>query len=101
LGRLEEARYAKVNQLDLSLRRQHHVGGLEVAEDDGGGLPVQVLEHIAQLAHDVEHLPLRQPFVGRILQYVFQRLPAHVIHHQVQVVSFGEKISDGGQARVI
>jgi hypothetical protein len=55
LGRVFDPREAKVGNLGDPLRRDEHVGRLDVAVDDGRFVQVQVLDPARDPEHDVEH----------------------------------------------
>ena len=48
---------AEVHHLHVPLRRQHHVGGLQIAMDEAS--PMRGVEGLGQLVRDVEHLAHR------------------------------------------
>src|SRR2546425_2368371 len=60
LAFFEETCNAKINQVDVSVGSDHHIGWFEIAENDGGTLLVEVGENITQLACIIQDLQDRQ-----------------------------------------
>ena len=56
---------------------------------------MQVREHVAQLARDIDHQPLGQRLAARG-QFLLEVAPLDVLHHQVMAVGELEAIGDRG-----
>ena len=80
--RARELRGAEVRHLDVEIRPQHDVGGLDVAVHDADG--VGVLERLAALVGDLRGARHRQQV--RRLAVRLQRGALHQFHHQVAQV---------------
>jgi len=76
-----EARDTKIDHGDGAVTVVHDIGWFDIAEDDGVGLAVEVVQDIAYLIGDgqdggfVEHTALAQD--------VFEVGAAHIIHNDV------------------
>ena len=78
----QQPRHAEVEHLDDTVRRQHHVRGLQVAVHDAGG--VRVGDRVGEGGADAQRLEQRQ---GAALQHLGDGLARHELHHdEVRVV---------------
>jgi hypothetical protein len=87
---------AEVADLDVGVAADQDVGGLDVAVDDAVALCEG--ERQAAFEHDLDHLAHRQQ-VGDVA-VVLQRLPVHVLHHDVGQVLIADRVVDREDVRV-
>ena len=57
---------------------------------------MQVGEHVAELARDVDHQALGQRLVVARSELLFEVAPLDILHHQVMAILIVEAIGDGG-----
>src|SRR6266487_1272495 len=100
LSWLEMASDTEVNQVNMSIRGQHDVSGLQVAENNGWLAHMQVFEHHAKLDADFKHFLNRQLSSLDLAKMLFQGFAFNEIHHQVPASHIGELLVDTRQVRV-
>ena len=89
--RLEQARDAEIDQLDLPRRRQHHVRRLEVAIDHRRFKVVQVFERVENLQGHVDNLALGKLAAGAF-ELLFESDSLDKFHHEIVMVLVAEAI---------
>jgi hypothetical protein len=94
--RFEDARDAKVDQLDLPVPGEHHVGGLHVPENDRLRPRMQVVQDIAQLQPPIQDKPLID-WATNTLLLLFQGLPLDILHEEVSLAALLKEIANIGQ----
>ncbi len=99
--RAELPRNAKVDQIDAFSWRTHDVVGLDIAEDDGWLLRVQIGERLTHLNAQRDHLIGGHALGGRALHIIFQRLPLDKLRNDIPGVLIGERIVDLRQGWMI
>ncbi len=90
----------KSTSTDAPFRVEHHVGRLHVAVDYRRHQPVQVDQHVAQLARDIDHQPLGQRLAAR-RELLFEVAPLDVLHHQVMAIGELEAVGDRGNCLML
>ena len=81
----------EVDQLDIALRGEHHIGRLDVAVQYAVGWPrMQVLQCLQQLAGPFDHLRLRESDAP--LQRFVKTLALHIIDHRIDDAVFLDEV---------
>ena len=84
----EMAGYSKVNQVEVSIRTQHHVRRFEVAEDDGGSMVMEVGQHIAELKTNFQNINQGEAATLSSPGMPFKRYALNEICHEIPAPSF-------------
>src|SRR5690242_11253943 len=90
-----------IGRLTASRPRHHDVTGLQVAEDDGRNVVMQVIEHATQLLGDAEDLCDGEPRPAGVLEIVLQGLALDEVHDQIPASAGREVVMNARQPRVM
>ena len=90
---------AKVDDLDVAVRLEHHVAGLHVAVDDGGTLGVQIGQHVADLHGPLQNLLFRLGAV--FIDDLVQRLAFDVVHDDAEGLALINDVLNMGQRAMV
>ncbi len=95
------ARDTEVDEVNVSLGREHHVVGFEVAEDDRRLLHMEVLDDVAELRHPFDHGSRREELVA-FRQHLGEVTALDVFEREVGLVAVAhEEIEEPWNARVV
>ena len=82
----------KVNQVDMPIFADHHVGRLEIAKDDWRLMSMQVVQNIAELLCPLEDGLYGQRSTTNVFQVFLDGFPFNKIHDQVGTLIFCEAV---------
>jgi hypothetical protein len=100
LAMFEMAGDPKVDQIEVSIRFQHHIRRFEVAEDDGWLSPMEVVQRVAELKTDFEDINQGETSARRSPGMFLKGYTLNEIHHEIPAPSFRKKVVDSWKMRM-
>src|SRR6266700_2392194 len=92
LSWLKVASNAKVNQVEMTGRCAHHIGWLEITEDDGRLSRMEIVKHSTKLNTNSEDFLRWQTPTPCSIQVPLQRLTFDEVCHEIPVLSISEVV---------
>src|SRR6266699_2813909 len=83
---------AKVNQVDMTGRCSHHIGWLEIAEDDRRLASMEVIKHCTELDTNIEDFFKWQASTHCSIQVLLQCFTLDEVHHEIPMLSISEVV---------
>src|SRR5256884_8617820 len=83
---------AKVNQVEMAGRCSHHIGWLEITEDDGWLTSMEVFKHCTKLYTYFENFFECQTPILCSLQVLLQRFTFDVVYHEIPMLSISKVV---------